>query len=176
MNLLDIIFLIPLLYFLIKGFSKGAIIEILSVLAFIVAIIGAMKLSTSLLIKSGIELSSKWLPYIAYFVVFIGIFIVIITLAKLLQKIIKTAQLNIFNRIAGALFGMLKVVLLFSLLLWITDQVEIIPDKMKEKSLSYQYLKPISPQIISFFTDYKDEAKGTIGQVEEFFDKIANAI
>lgn len=176
MNILDIIFLFPLLYFLITGFRKGLIIEILSVIAFIIAIIGAMKLSNKLIISSGLELSSKWLPYVAYIIVFLGIFILIITLAKLLQKIIKTAHLNIFNRIAGALFGLLKVVLLFSLILWITDQVKIIPEKMKEDSLSYHYLEPISPKIISFITSYKDEAKGTIDQVEDFFDKIANSI
>ncbi|MBT3301955.1 MAG: CvpA family protein [Bacteroidetes bacterium] len=176
MNTLDIIFLIPLLYFLITGFRKGLIIEVLSVLAFIIAIIGAMQLSNKLLINSGMELNSKWLPYIAYIVVFLGIFLAIITLAKLLQRIIKTAQLNIFNRLAGALFGFVKVVLLFSLLLWITDQVDVIPAKMKNESISYRYLEPVSPQIISFFTGYKEDAKGSIEQVEDFFENIANSL
>ncbi|MBC8342919.1 MAG: CvpA family protein [Bacteroidetes bacterium] len=176
MNILDIIFLIPLLYFLITGFKKGLLIEALSVVAFIVAIIGAMKLSHKLMLSSGLELSSKWMPYVAYLLVFLGIFLLIILLARLLQKIIKTAKLNIFNRIAGALFGVLKVVLLFSLLLWISEQVEIIPEKMKEESLSYYYLEPISPKVISFITDYKEEARGTIDQIEEFFDEIADSI
>jgi membrane protein required for colicin V production len=176
MNLLDLLFLIPLAFFLITGFKKGLIVEVFSVIAFIVAIIGALKLSNALLISSGLEMNSKWLPYIAYVIVFLAIFLLIIFLARLIQKVLKTAQLNIFNRIAGALFGVVKVILLYSLLLWLTDQVDIVPNKMKNESLSYQYLEPISPKIISFLTDHKESAKGAIQQVESFFDDLAESI
>ena len=176
MNLLDIIFIIPLLYFLVKGFQKGLIIEVFSVIAFIMAVVGAMKLSNNLLLRSGVELGSKWLPYVSFIIVFLAIFILILFLARLLEKIIKTAQLNIFNRIAGSVFGAFKVVLLFSMLMWATDQVDVIPEQVKEKSISYRYIKPISPVIISFIADNKENAKGMIMQIEDFFDQVGTSI
>ncbi len=44
MNILDIIFLVPLLFALYRGFKKGLIHMIASLLALILGIVGAMKL------------------------------------------------------------------------------------------------------------------------------------
>ena len=53
----------------------------------------------------------KYLPYLTFFLVFILVIVLMILLAKLLEGILKTISLNVFNKIAGAVFGIIKFAL-----------------------------------------------------------------
>jgi len=173
MTILDFIFLIPLAFFIIKGFQRGILIELISVIALIIAIIGCMKL-TYLFINmiQGDENTSEWLPLFAYLVVFIIIYLVIYFFGKFLEKIIKTVHLNFINRLAGAALGIFKAVFLFSLLVWLLNMVDIFPESIKNKSFFYKYFKPFAPLVIDLVSSLVPVFKDIINQIEAFFDNL----
>ena len=76
--LIDFAFAALLILAIIKGYQKGLIIAIFSIIAFIVGLAAALKLSTvvAAYLKDSISISAKWLPFIAFALVF---FIVVIT-------------------------------------------------------------------------------------------------
>lgn len=176
MNLLDFILFIPLAYFIYKGYRKGIIVELLSFIALIIAIIGSMKLTLSIINVSGVGTNSPYIVYVAYFLVFLAIFILILLFSKLLDRLVKSAQLGFFNRLTGALFGAMKVIFTFSLLLWLTVQVDIFPENIDEKSFSVRYFKNFAPWIIDKSGYVLPMIKGMITEIEQFFTLAAKNI
>ncbi len=172
MNIIDIIFLVPLAIYLILGYRKGAIVEIMTVVAFILAIIFSIKFTNIIVDKLGFASTGRLLPYLAYLVVFIVVYFLINWVGKLLEKALKIAQLNWINNLFGALVGAFKIIFFFSLLIWITDQTGFLPDTYKETSISYHYIKPIAPRIINVVVQNIPALQDILTHIESFFDEL----
>jgi len=106
MNYFDIIIIIPLLWGAFKGFKKGLIIEIASLIALFLGIWGGVKFSSvsGKYLSEMFDISEKIMPLISFAITFIVIVIAVYALAKLLQKFIKMIALGTMNKIAGACF------------------------------------------------------------------------
>jgi len=158
MSVIDIVIILPVIWGLYKGFTKGLIVEIASLLALLAGIWGAMKFYkfTENVIEQNIDGFEKYLPIIAFAITFIGIVIGIHLLAKLIDKLVKAVALGIINRIAGAVFGGLKFLLIISAFLVIIDKVDnqthLLEDKTKNESFLY---KPVLLLTYSIFPSLK---------------------
>src|ERR1051326_3049281 len=121
MNWIDIIILIPLLWGLYKGFTKGFIIEVATLVAFGLAVWSGIKFSDFLSewMKNYFHWTTKYLPIISFAVIFIGILILVFALAKLIQRFAKAVALGFVNKLAGGIFGMLKFGLILSVLIFV---------------------------------------------------------
>jgi len=149
---IDIIIVSVMAIFFIIGYRKGLIISLFSLLAFFIAAIGSMVLTQFVIDKLNLPESAQFGPYLAYFFVFIAIFIAVIFFGKLLEKIIKLVQLSFMNRLVGGVFGTIKVIFLVSLLFWLSSQVTFIKTDVLKKSIFYNVFKPIAPAVIEFST------------------------
>lgn len=147
MNYFDIIIIIPLLWGAFKGFKKGLVVEVASIVALFLGIWGGVKFSSVSASYLGdmFSISEKLMPLISFAVTFILIVILVFTLAKLLQKVIKMVSLSTINKIAGALFGALKFALIISVILNLVNninrEIPFIEPEMEDSSLLY---KPVS--------------------------------
>ena len=74
--IIDFIFAVLIVLAVIKGFQKGLIVAVFSLLAFIVGLAAAMKLSAVVAgyLGQSIKVSEQWLPGIAFFIVFIIVY------------------------------------------------------------------------------------------------------
>lgn len=154
MNYFDIIIVIPLIWGAYKGYRKGLIIEVASLLALAVGIWGGLKFSSisARYLTPLFDVSDKVMSLISFAVTFIAIVIAVFTLAKILEKGIKIIALGLVNRIAGILFGTLKFLLIVSIVLTIIDsvntQIEFIDAEKKEASLLYKPCQSVASSII----------------------------
>ena len=145
MNYLDIILLIPLLWGLVRGFMKGFIIQLAGIAAFLLGVLGAIHFSA--FIAGLMERKCGWhynhTQLVAFAITFLGIVILIFFLAKLMESAVKMAALGVVNKIAGAIFGALKFVLITGTALYLLHSIEsrfrLIPEKTQESSLLYKY-------------------------------------
>lgn len=159
MNYFDIIIIIPLIWGAYKGFKKGIIIEIASFIALGLGIWGGIKFSSisAEYLSKIFDIASNLMPLISFAVTFIGIVIVVFTLAKMLQKIVSMVALGFVNKAAGALFGMLKFGLIMSVIInfsnLLNDQVEFIEPEMKNSSILYEPVGKIAQLIIPGLKD-----------------------
>ena len=119
MQVIDIILGCLLLYGLVRGFWNGFFIEIASLFSLLLGIFIAIKFSSfaQSLISSHVSWSPKTIQITAFALTFIAVVIGLSILAKFLTTISKFAGLGIFNKIAGAFFGLLKTILLISVAL-----------------------------------------------------------
>ena len=177
MTVIDILFIIPLLFFVIQGFRKGVIMELTTIIALIIAMIASLKLTfVCLSYFPGLKDKSLWIPYFAYIIVFLCFYILVYAIGKQVNNLISSIHLNIFNRIAGAALGACKVIILFSFLIWLTEQIDVISPGIKEKSLSYKYFKDIAPAVIGLVSSWVPYFRDTISQIEDFFDQLIKTV
>lgn len=154
MNYFDIILIVPLIWGAYKGFTKGLIIELASLVGLILGLYLGVNFSelTAEKIKSYIDVSAQTLPIVAFCLTFIGTIIVVFLLAKLLEKVVNFIALKMINKIAGACFGLIKYALIFSALLFVFDtldkQFHILPETIKQESKIYPLMQPIVPTIV----------------------------
>jgi membrane protein required for colicin V production len=154
MNYFDFIIIIPLLWGAFKGFKKGLIIEVASLIALFLGVWGGVKFSS---ISAGFlsemfSISEEIMPLISFAITFIVIVIAVFALAKLLQKFIKMASLGTINKIAGSAFGVLKFTLIISIILTlvnnINSEIRFIEPEMQNSSLLYEPVSSLAPAII----------------------------
>jgi membrane protein required for colicin V production len=156
MNILDIIFLVPLLFALYRGFKKGIIHMIASLLALILGIVGAIQLRPvfASLLDSMFTISSEYLNVIAFAAAFILIVLVVHLAAFLVDKLIKAVALNFVNRLLGMGFGVLVTAFVISMILWPINQIngerELIKPERIEGSLLYKPLSAFAPAVFPY--------------------------
>jgi len=145
MNLLDLVLIIPLVWGLYRGFVKGFIIQLAGIAAFLLGVLGAIHFSA--FAADFMERKMGWhyahTQLAAFAITFLAIVILVFFLAKLMEKAVKMAALGIVNKLAGALFGALKFVLITGSFLYLLSSIEnrfrLIPGKTQETSVLYKY-------------------------------------
>lgn len=165
MNTIDLVFAIVLLWSAYRGFSKGFIVQLATLAALLLGILGAVMFSdyTSSLIIKKFEVSGNYLPIISFAVTFIVIVIAVHLLAKMLNKLIDAIALGVVNRLLGVLFSVLKIAFIVSIILVLVNKVDnkynFIPNETKEKSLLYMPLSNFAPMIFPYLNFEKMKEK-----------------
>ena len=154
MNYIDIILIIPLLWGIYKGFSKGFIIQFATLGALILGIYGGIKFSESVsaYLQGFIEVDYQVLMLISFALTFLLIVIAIHFLAKALEKFVSLVALGFVNKLFGAIFGLLKTAFILSVVLVIInmadEQLKFIPLEEKSRSVLYEPISRLVPAII----------------------------
>jgi membrane protein required for colicin V production len=145
MNWLDIIIILPALWFGYKGFKKGLVKEIASLAALFLGIWVAVVFSHYLesLLSSKTGLDENYIPLTAFAILFILTIILVHLLSSSLDKLVKAVAMNWLNMIAGTAFGLIKALLIVGALIFVFDQfivveLELIPQEVLDNSLLYQ--------------------------------------
>lgn len=165
---IDIIFLVFIAIAAIKGIQRGFIIAIFSIIAIIIGLAAAIKLSTVAAdyLKDSVNISAKWLPLISFIVVFLVVVLLVRLGANILQKTVEVAFLGWVNRLAGAILYILLYTIVFSVLLFFAEQLHLIKQETIADSRIYPWVEPIGPYIINeigkvipFFRDMFEDLK-----------------
>ena len=138
-----------------KGFQKGFVLEILTILAFILAIIGGFKLLHlgMAFLSSQFHLQGQLVPILAFALIFIGIIIIVNILGKFLKSILNMTLLGPVDNIAGAIVAILKWGFGLSLILWLSNIFGFqFPNHWIGNSLLYPFLITWAPQVMEAFS------------------------
>jgi len=151
-NYLDIIFIVPLIWAGYRGFKKGLVIEVSTLIAFGLGIWGGIHFSDFIAGLLADSIESKYVPLVSFGVTFILIVAAVFVLGKMIEKAVNLVQLKLVNKVTGAAFGVAKVVLIMSVVLVIVNsfdqKAKIVPEDLKESSLLYQPLSNVSLKVI----------------------------
>jgi len=154
MSHIDIVLCIPIVWGLYRGFTKGLIIQVASLVALGLGIYGAITFSNIVAeyIKANFEMDYNYVSILAFAVTFLVIVIGIHFLGRAVEKILKLVALGLFNKLFGALFGAFKMAIILSALLFLFEMVnnrfQIISPESKSQSLLYEPLSNAIPRII----------------------------
>ena len=156
MNYFDIIFVIIIAWAAFRGYSKGFIYQAATLTALFFGIYGAVKFSNvvSRFMALKFDLTSEYLPLIAFAVTFILIVIIIHLLGKMLEKLVKAVALGSINKILGIVFSIAKSLFIISVILTginhINENAQLIPEEKIGKSLLYKPISKIAPAVFPY--------------------------
>lgn len=173
MNTIDLVFAILLLWSAYRGFTKGFIVQLATLAALLLGILGAVMFSdfTSGLIIKRFDVSGQYLPIISFALTFIAIVIAVHIFAKMLNKLIDAIALGIVNRLLGVMFSVLKIAFIVSIILVLINKADnkynFIPDETKENSLLYIPLSNFAPMIFPYLNFEKIKKKLDDEQIKE---------
>lgn len=159
MNVLDLIFILPLLYGAYRGYQKGLFIEIIGVAAFIVAIVIGFKFlgygMNMIAPVIGENLANRFLPYLSFTVIFFPTIFLINKMGWMLRRALRFTILGTIDGFAGAMVGVFTWLLGISTFLWLMSSIDInLPEKLTKESLTYPAMKKVAPTVISKVSDW----------------------
>ncbi|MDW3197154.1 MAG: CvpA family protein [Cytophagales bacterium] len=165
MNYVDIFLLVILVLGAIRGYSKGLIIELFSLIAFFFGLFGAIKFSGPIAAIFFGDSDFYLIGLVGVFIVlFIALSVVINLIAKLIKKGVDLIFLGWFDNLLGGILGILKWGFLVSMLvLMLKGGGLLLPEKDLAKSRIYPYIEDIGPNafnaletIFPFFENFID--------------------
>ena len=168
MNWLDWTLLTLVAFAAIKGFSRGFIVEVCSLLALVLGIWAGIHFSDRVAeaIGSGTKSGA-----IAFLVTFLIVLIGVHLLARFLTTLIDIAQLSLPNKVAGVLFGALRQAFTLSIALnllagYSSDALP--PKNARTSSTLYDPVKAFAPLVIPALR----QTKWLKNAVEEVKDEV----
>lgn len=153
MCVLDIILLIPVAWLAYRGFSKGLILSLTSLVALIAGIWLSIHFSGLVAnwLLNDMGFNSRYMNIISFVITFIATVILIQLIGKLLSKVTELATLGIINRMLGLLFGLMRAALYLGILVFIINSVDLnsklITEDMRNDSFLYKPLSRVVPRI-----------------------------
>lgn len=143
MNYIDIILILPLLYGAFKGFSKGLIVEVATLLGLVLGVYTAIRYSgyTEEFLRDFLNITSRYLSYIALGITFLIVVMLVCLLGKMLTKFIDMVSLGLINKLLGTVLGAAKYFVILCVVLLIADALDdkfhFISKETKESSLLF---------------------------------------
>ena len=167
-NIMDLVFGGLIAYGGFKGFRKGVIVELTSLLALVLGIYGAILFSGFVAehLTSYIDFDKRYVDLASFGLTSVGIIFGVSLLGKMLTSLAKLVMLNGVNRMLGLLFGGLKlavfsgVVLIF--LMKANALFGFIPSKIIEQSLLCDTLLGLGEWIFDYIPEGKAEIDGLL--------------
>jgi len=157
LNYIDYIILVILVLFLIQGYRKGIIIGLATIVALLLGIYISVHFSNYLdaTLLEHLHPSRKWLPILSFSITFILVVIAVMLVAKLAEKLVDVVGMGFFNHLGGAALGLVKGVILISILAFILSSLDHkgnwISDKDKKGSFFYNHIAEVFPKLMKAF-------------------------
>ncbi|SIS39754.1 membrane protein required for colicin V production [Zobellia uliginosa] len=155
MSFLDIILGLLLLYGLWKGLKNGLFVELASIVALIAGIYGAIHFSyyAGDHLSQNMDWNEQYINIAAFVITFIVIVLAVQLAGKFLTKIANFAMLGLLNKVAGGIFGVVKVAVILGALLIFFERVNnssgVVKDETMQESVLYGPIKEIGAFIFS---------------------------
>lgn len=176
--LIDLIFVVLIVFAVVKGFQRGLIVGLFSLIAVIIGLAAAMKLSVVMAhyLGKAVNLSDEWLPVISFAVVFILVILLIRLGAKAIEKTVEFAMMGWLNKLAGILLFTALYITIFSVLLFYAEQLKLVQADTIDKSITYSFIQPWGPKAIDGIGSIIPIFKDMFKELKQFFGGVATNI
>jgi membrane protein required for colicin V production len=169
--LIDIIAIILVCLAVFKGYSKGFVVAVFSFLAFFIGLAAAVKLSAVVAdyLKGATNISQKWLPVLAFTLVFIIVVLLVRLGARAIEGALRLAMLGWLNKLGGIFFYGLLYLFIFSIVLFYAEKLHIIKAPVLDASLTAAFIKPFGPKALEALGWLVPAFKNMFTDLENFF-------
>lgn len=161
---------------IIKGYRKGLVVAVFSIVAYIIGLAAALKLSTVVAgyLQHNITVSNKWLPFISFAVVFLVVVVLVNWAGKFIEKTFEIVLLGWANRLGGVVFYAALYIIIFSIFLFYAEKIHLLSDDSLQHSATYSFIKPWGPVVINSFGKLIPIFKEMFTQLESFFASVSD--
>ena len=159
MNYIDVIILTTGTYFSFLGFKRGIIKEISAFLALFLAAYIAIFCSQKInnLLDNLNLFNDNLVPAISFAMFFIATYFIVKAFGSVVDKFFRLMALGLFTRLFGAIFGVLKSLVLLAFIWFVIDSYYSLDERMKKESQLLTYIEKTLELISSNAKSYSNE-------------------
>jgi membrane protein required for colicin V production len=170
---IDVFFLLLMVLAVFRGVRHGFIISVCSALAIFVGLAAAIRLSASVAggASASAHMSSRWMPVLAFLLIFLGVVIVVRLGARLAEKAVDLAMMGWLNKLAGVVLYAIIYMIVLSVVLFYAVQLRLVGSKMLGASVTYPFIRPWGRVVIDEFGKFVPWFEGMFVRLEDFFSR-----
>ena len=173
---IDLIFLLLMVFALVKGLQRGLIVAVFSVIACFLGLAAAIKGSAVLArhLTGTLSLSSRWLPILTFVFIFLVVLIVVRWIAHGLEAVVKLALLEWINKLGAVALYVLLYAAIYSIVLFYLSRSGLLTDTAIRSSRVYPVVEPWGPAVVNGFARVVPFFKDMFSQLEDFFAGVSH--
>ena len=178
MTVLDCIILCLLITGMVIGFIKGVTQQAFSVGGLILGIVLGTLLYKPFadFLKDIMKMSDRAACILAFFIILMVVPLICGLLGKLLSKLIHAANFGFLDRLLGAVFGILKYLLIMGLVIKLLDMTgfsdKIINKSERKQSMMYQYVSDFTGFCLQWtWSKVQESAEELVPELKEKKEK-----
>lgn len=153
MIVVDLIIAVLFGYAVFKGVKNGLVVSVISLIALILGIY--LSLRFSFFVREFLTINTSWNPntltIAAFFITFVGVLVLLFFLGKAITKVAESLALGFVNKILGAVFEAIKMMLIISVFLNVFQKINfnnlIVSKKKLDESVFYEPIEKVSKEI-----------------------------
>jgi len=162
MNSIDLVVIIATSYFLLRGLFRGFILELTIVIGLIAGYLAAISFLS--IVSETLLLYFPQLPVSAAKIICFSLIFILVNLglrlaANIITKTLKFAMLGWLNRLLGALFGLIKSLIILVMVVFLINLVpfsKIFLEKAgQDESYFYPFLEMMGPELYKHVQNVK---------------------
>jgi membrane protein required for colicin V production len=176
--MLDIITAVLLVIAVARGLRQGLVMALFSLLAYIIGLAAALKLSAvaALYLERNVDMPSRWLPVISFIGVFAAVVMLIRFAGKFIGESLEWAFMGWANKLAGAIGYALLYMLIWSVLLFYAQQLQLVKPAAFAASLTWPWVQPLAPVIIENTGKLFPFLRDSFEALQHFFGQVAEQV
>lgn len=161
MNVLDTIIAIPLVYLLYKGYRRGLIFELSSLLGVVLGCWAAVHFSQY--VSEVLGLKGDGAVLVAFFITFVAVLLISILLGKCVKGLFKAMKFGFLDKLAGALLGFLKAIcivgVILSYVVLIDQHEQVLKPTVKERAVLYRPVYKVGNRLTESLNTYVSQRR-----------------
>ncbi len=173
MNVLDIILAIPMAYFLWKGYKRGLIFEVASLVGIVAGCWAACRFCER--VADMLDFSGEWAVLAAFFITFVAVLLLSMLLGRCVKNIFKMVKLGFIDRLAGALLGFAKAICILGVFLSYVELIdhneELLKRDVKDCSKFYKPVHKVGNSLVASLNTYVAQRRYELEMRDEREDK-----
>jgi membrane protein required for colicin V production len=170
----DIVIAIIALMAFYRGWSKGLIAAVISLIGAVVGAIFSLKLSHLLaeyLLNANI-ISSKFVLPVSFLIIFVAIMFLSRLLIKSLEGVLKLAMLGWVNNLLGAIVYTFFTLFFVSSVMYLGSKIGVFNQANHLDSKTISYVSPIAPAVIESSSNYLPYCKKILSDITALTSKL----
>ncbi|MGB3778969.1 MAG: CvpA family protein [Tunicatimonas sp.] len=170
MNTWDLALLVILLLGAYRGYTKGILMELVALVAFVVAIVGALQLMSWGVgfLSDTLQTDGAWLSLLAFVLLFVGILTGVSIAGKMLKSVVHLTPIGYLDGLLGAAVGVVKWAFGISVIFIILDYAEVALPNTDDSEL-YGYVHPFAYQVVEKFREWFPALENIVDAIRHLF-------
>ncbi len=156
-----------------RGYTKGLVAAVLSLVGVLLGTVLSLKLAhilASFVAQSKVVNSAYVLP-LSFILIFVATLFLINMLTKAIEGILKFAMLGWVNKLVGAVVYSVLAMFVLSAIFMLATNLGIITTTAANSSKAYNYIQPIGPKGIELFGKIIPYCSNVVQEVKAIMSK-----
>jgi membrane protein required for colicin V production len=152
---IDLLLAAILLFSAWKGYQSGLLIQLLTLLAWVIALVTAFQLMNVAVeyLSVNFQLEGSWVPVLGFLFIFLVVLLGMFLLSKWLTYVVHATLVGSLDKYAGALVGLIKAAFGLGGFLWLIDKSKLeLPTSYTDEAFIYPWLVDFTPKMVSWIS------------------------